>query len=799
MKKTLLLMIALFTLGHLTKAQTLSSGPSLWGQMLKKQQVLGKKAVKAAAPKSPHKADEASEGDGWWIDATSYYDENGSFVADSAKGKRYAYRANIKLSNDTATITNLVSTEGFTFDATYPIEGIYDAKTKTIKIPTPEYDDTEGADHYTLVGDMTYYGTQCYVALFAGDFAKTANASGQYALNTTDTLVFDVNDDFTKLTPRTSFGAWAFQEYDNSSEGCLTFFRATAIKKMPAEADLEVIPDTVTFDGASATVGAQLKKTVTLVNRGLKATTISANVNANDCKLAAYKSIKSGEKQTIYVMCNPTKSGKGEGTINIMAASGSKATIHVKTDVSPAPDFSKVTKEGDITFSFGDDFPYVITDTITGYPVAVSTNHGMTVPFAHLYANFTVPEGKTGVFSWKGVSKGASGDGINIYVNDSLIYHNMYAHDDSKTFTYSSGFTDDISNTLVLKSGSYKVAFENASYSDFNDTGKYKSWLYDFALQLFDKEAHKAILKVDSLDFGSHYYDKFAVTDTLTATLLNFGTEPLKVTGATNADAFSAAITDATAAYCAELPVRIVYNAEGLGDKSGKVVLHTTGGDLTLACKATNVALPADYNAIVTAGEFSFDTSSKHPFAVDGNKAYNSTAKFTRADDDNGDYNSYLTASFDVPEGKTYKLSWTGHNSSWDPVVLMNNTIITTGTMIYLDGNVVIATGGKDVDVSSSTLKDEQLTFGPGRHSVEFFYKKVDSKPKYDDKLEISNLALTDVATGIEAIREQATGKAVKNEFFTLDGRRTNGNFSGITLVKETDANGHVSVKKMLK
>lgn len=65
----------------------------------------------------------------------------------------------------------------------------------------------------------------------------------------TDSLVFDVSDDLTTLTPRSGFGLWAFDESDGSPVGCLMFYQKNAtFTKMPEGAKLAVIPDTIDFE-----------------------------------------------------------------------------------------------------------------------------------------------------------------------------------------------------------------------------------------------------------------------------------------------------------------------------------------------------------------------------------------------------------------------------------------------------------------------------------------------------------------------------------------------------------------------
>lgn len=298
------------------------------------------------------------------------------------------------------------------------------------------------------------------------------------------------------------------------------------------------------------------------------------------------------------------------------------------------------------------------------------------------------------------------------------------------------------------------------------------------------------MLKADSLDFGSHYFDKLSVRDTLTANLVNLGTEPLKVMAIEGDGAFSGVVPENEVESFGTLPVAITYEAENVGEYTGEVVIKTNAGDFTVSCTAKNEAIPVDYQAIVKNGKFSFNTSDPYPFAVEADTAYNSTSGM-----DNNNKNSFLEASFEVPEGKVGKLSWKAINSSHDFFYFMNDTVMTTGTRITLDGGMMKLFAGKDVDASSTNWTADQLTFAPGRHTVRYYYKKADSTPKYEDKVKIFDLSL-DITTGIST--PTAEGKAVRTEIYNLGGQAQNQLQRGVNIVKTTYADGRVDVRKVI-
>lgn len=780
MKKKLFSLIALFTLGQAAMAQTLTSSEQLKQTDSSPQSAPRAASVKVDAAATPY-----------WVDAKSYYDANGSYSRE--EGYLNSYRADLTFSGDKVTITNLVNLGEFQVTSTTPIEGTYDSAAKTITIITPEYDSERAVADYAHYGDVNYYGDDCSIVLFAGDFSTKPDNNGQYGLETTDKLVFDVSDDLSTITPRTGFGLWVLAKESATPYGTIGFYQGgtVGIEKMPDEAKLAFIPSNVHFEGSNVTVGTFLKKTVRLVNKGLKSTSYTGWVDGEGLQLAAYQSIDAGTVQNVYVQFSPSKAGAYSGTVQVKGSHGGKAVLNVTATVGEAPDFSKIVKEGDIAFSLGTDFPFVITDTITGYPVAVATNKGNGTT-ATLFANLVVPEGKVGIVSWKGFKKGSYGNGFTIQNNDELLFDDTYSHGMD-----GGDFTDNVDNTLALKPGTYVLQFQNVTSNDWADDAdvRYRAYIYDMVFRLYDQQEHLAVLKQDALDFGNHFFDQLSVRDTLTATLINLGTEPLSLTSIDAEGSFSGVMSSATAAFSEELPVQIAFESNELGDQNGSVVLHTNGGSYRLTCKASNSAIPVDYHPIVTNGDFSFNTSAEWPFTVEGNKAFNSTAKVK---DDKGEIlNSFLEASFEVPEDKVGVLSWTGHNSSWDFFEFMDNRVLTTGTRITIDGTKNLEFAGPDVDASSTQFAPEELKFGPGRHTVLFFYMKKDSKPKYDDRIEISNLSVT-YTDGVKGV-EKANGEVVRTEYYTLNGQRVAQPQKGINLVKTVYADGTTRVVKVLR
>lgn len=203
-------------------------------------------------------------------------------------------------------------------------------------------------------------------------------------------------------------------------------------------------------------------------------------------------------------------------------------------------------------------------------------------------------------------------------------------------------------------------------------------------------------------------------------------------------------------------------------------------------------ALTTDYSPIVEEGEFSFNTSADHPFIVEDNTAYSSTAyiEFT------GKVRSWLDAEFVVPAGCQATLAWSALNSSEDWFNFMGSLSFNDGTRITIDDTVVKEFCG-EADASSSNFSDAELTFAPGRHKVRFLYEKMLGQPKGDDRVVVTELALH--MTGNSAVQSvSANAQVVKTEVYSVAGHRLNQPQQGINIIRETLSDGTQRTTKVL-
>ena len=777
--RKLFTLIVLFSVGQMCGAQSINR--------------LETKAMKIAEGNTATSIRYVNQTEGgveYWVQAQAHFDEYGWFDASSLSPTNTI--ANVTFNGDEVSIDGLMNIANFELTSTNTIKGHYDATAKTITISTPGYDPDKGQNDYCVYGTMMYYGSPIYLALFAGQFSETPDAQGQYGLYTVDNLIFDVSDDLTTLTPRTGYGCYGFAVGDNRQQGFLNFYKSATFFERPNEAKLLVGAEQVNLSGSTITAGATVKTVVKLSNIGRTETRFTCSYDGSKTEvLYGSEYLKAGETADIQVNMYPTEVGTFQNQLTFTADNGSTAVVNITAEVGAAPDFSAIVKKGDITFSMTDDLPFVINNDITGFPVAVSTNEMEATGSSSIVANVRVPEGKVGVFSWKGMSESNHPNGgAKIFIDGVSYLDNVYDY-------YNEGFIyAPIDGFMTFGAGSHEILFTN--YINMNsylygwvDT-PYRTYIYDLSFETQDMKANNAIQIDNSVDFGRHYIDKLSTKDVATISLLNTGTEPLQVTAISTDGPFSGIVADETIPYGAMCKVPITFEATQPGTYTGQVVISTTAGDFTVDCAATAETIPVDYTPIVTGGEFSFNTDLTYPFIQENDYAYSSTSKMPRID---GKLISWLEADFIVPEEKVGVLSWTGVNSSADWLYFLGDKTFNDGTRIKIDDTVVREFCGED-PASSTAFDRNELIFAPGRHKIRFEYEKILREPGGEDMFRLSNLRLIIDTSDIHTM--ESDNSVVNTDIYSTSGEQLGAMRKGVNIIRKTHQDGHVSVSKVI-
>lgn len=777
--RKLFTLIVLFTVGQMCGAQGINR--------------LETKAMKIVEGNTATSICHLNQTDGaaeYWVQAMAHFDEYGWF--DAASLSPVSTIANVTFNGDEVSFEGLMNVMNLQLTSQNVIKGHYDAAAKTITISTPGYDPNKGQSDYCVYGTMTYYGSPIYLALFAGQFSETPDAQGQYGLYTVDNLVFDVSDDLTTLTPRTGYGCYGFAVGDNRQQGFLNFYKSATFFKRPNEAKLLVGAEQVNLSGPTVTAGATVKTVVKLSNIGQTEARFTCSYDGSKTEvLYGSEYLKAGETADIQVNMYPTEVGTFQNQLTFTADNGSTAVVNITAEVGAAPDFSSIVKTGDISFAMTEDLPFVLTNDITGFPVAVSTNEMEASGGSSIVANVRVPEGKIGVFSWKGVSESAHPNGgTQIFLDGAVYLNNVYDY-------YNEGFKRiPVDGVIALKPGVHEVTFTNFinmnsylyGWSEFS----FRTYIYDLNFEIMDLADHSAIALDKSVDFGKHYVDKLSTKDVATVSLLNVGNEPLQVTAISTDGPFSGIISEKAVPFSGNYDVELTFETDQPGNYTGQVVISTTAGDFTVDCAAIAEAIPVDYTPIVTGGEFSFNTDVTYPFKQENDYAYSSTSKLGAT---NGKLVSWLEADFIVPEEKVGILSWTGVNSSADWLYFLGDKTFNDGTRIKIDDTIVREFCGED-PASSTVFDRSELIFAPGRHKIRFEYEKILSTPEGEDLFRLSNLKLIIDTSKIESVDANST--VVNTEIYSTSGEQLGATRKGVNIIRKTHQDGHVSVNKVI-
>lgn len=678
------------------------------------------------------------KGETYWSTVRSYYDTDGNYNPTAGIADHYMTDFVIN-SDNSVTIRGLVRNDKLPYydkkgwelavDRYFDLTGEYDPDEMTITVKTPPYTNGDAAT-CTKIGEWSMYGGAWgdNVILVSGEMIFDEDYE-DWALDQAPKLVFDVAQDMQTVTARTCFGSYCIGQ----SNGFLAFYQPGATFSLMQDGINLQSDGNVQIDLIQ---GMTRECELALYNGGLEDAECTLwTARATEVAMAETVSLPAGSRIMLPVEITPAKAGGWYANVNVTDQNGGWAMIGINSNVMAMPDYQSVVSSGDFKFETSIENPYIVTDEITGQPAIVSTNHGDYTK-SDLLVGFTVPEGKIGLISWKAEGNGSQPNGAYIYLNGDMIANHTYNTNTNANY--------DASDSRALKAGEYWLEFEHYIGIDWaKQYGKdpIKFWITDLSLTLEDQQADAALLKQEAVAFKSLYFDKYAVSTQAQVQLLNMGTNPLEVTAINGNANFGGIMPQAKAESFNELlPVTLTFTADATGDYTGNIDIMTNAGTFTVACTAQVMATPNDFTPIVAEGEFSFTTGTEYPWAIKGAKAM-STIDGMEADG-TGDMQSWIEASFIVPEGQMGDLEWTALNSSADYWYFMGQQIFQNGSEISIDGqNPQLFVGECD---ASSEAYEGQTTFGPGMHTLRIAYKKntLDTQNNGDDRITLKDLGL---------------------------------------------------------
>ncbi len=686
--------------------------------------------AKARTGKQLNRVGEAVDTVDYFTVAQSYYTDR-SFVKDG--GDVLPYKIGVAIDGTKVTFTNFFNL----YDPTswspahdYPISGTYDAAKKTITIPTKS-----SFAEATVCGD--FWGTYPAVLM-----CGTVDETGKLAPD--NELVFTVEGDFDRITTDQAVCAFMYSPDGSQSYGTQEAFKRIYIQKPSAGAKLVTMATKV--DLGASFPNYPISKTFAVANLGNDATDFVIETESDDDAFSVSPvsgSLEGQSVQKFIVGFEGTAKGDYEGisTIEWDGEDAEPIMVQLTGSVTPYPDYSGAVKGGDLTLTTDIDYPFVVDTLDNGTIVAASDTKGYGGASSKLYVKFTVPEGKLGTFSWKGVSN-----------NSNYYYYNaggVFIDDNGTAYSAFTDANEDMSDKVEFAPGEHVVRFQYDGYYYTGDPNN-RLYVYDLNLELAELADDAAELKTPAVDLGQFIVEDDApATGTGEISLVNKGKNPLKVNKITidGDQVFTVASGNSGVATMETLTLPVELSATEAGDYAATAYIETNAGTYNVALKALVRNMP-DYQSIVAEGDFTFTTDASHPFLVENGAAYNSTAKVTDTE-----YNTAsFTASFTVPEGKIGILSWDGDLDAMEPTEAGNwyttdyGTIeighpLNTGSMSFCGRNT---DAGSNATFASDEFWASYLQCIPGSHYIKFMYtQNGDSKYDGEDRMSIRNLKLT--------------------------------------------------------
>ncbi len=293
-----------------------------------------------------------------------------------------------------------------------------------------------------------------------------------------------------------------------------------------------------------------------------------------------------------------TFKGKGagdhKGNLTIHTTAGDFVAAVVAHLDTLETDFKPIVKAGDLHFNTSYQHPFLM-ETATETPFAFNSTHGQSAygnEQSWLDVEFDVPQGQTGVLSFDAYNSSAKGydwekqdsvfaDGTRIFIDDSL------AAEYSGQCDASSSLLDP--SLLKFGYGHHVVRFLYVK-SSWEQKGDDMVKLSNLTLNVTIDKADSAWVDTEKVKFSK---PTLLRTSTSTVTVRNLGSNPLSITSVDSpADGvFKATALSTTAQNLEDMKVKIVFTPADVKAYKDTIVIHTSAGDLKVACEGEADAL----------------------------------------------------------------------------------------------------------------------------------------------------------------------------------------------------------------
>ncbi len=649
------------------------------------------------------------------IDTISYFTAVQSYYAgysfNADGGDVKTYHVGVAVNGNQVTFKNffnLYNPNSYAPNVEYDMTGTYDATAKTITIPA-----STSFANATVVGDlMNYYkGT-----LIAGQITEEGKITPD------ENLVLYVDGDFDRIYSKGQVIGVAMWTPDGSTNygvsSSSALLKEISINLPKEGSDLLLFQKSLNF--GSTYPSTPITRTATIVNVGNEACDYAMDISSDPEDAFTTNALSGtiegqGRKDITFTFTTSTI-GDAEGLASIESESNDNPfNIQLTGTILPPPDFSPIVLRGNFDFGADLNYPFSLSE-IEGKQVACSYSLQRARTSSTLDATFTIPEGKLGKVSWKGVYEGSAYYAGGIMVDDFSSAYKIY------NTTY-----EDASETIEFAPGKHTIRFQYDCYSNVQDATVAESsryYIWDLALDLTDLQDNAAILKDSLADIGfSVISNDGKATGTDNIVITNKGKNDLKlISVASDNQEFGASTKIEPVATMKDLVIPVTLSTTTPGDKTANLTIKTSAGTFKATAKAI-VFAQQDFSKVVSEGfeYMTVENDPRLPYIIDGDSAYNANASYN--DETAG--TSKITFNFSIPDGKLGIVSWDGYtfdqgSYNGDFGILEINTPRIFYTLSKF------ATG----DASSKSYAEVRendptfLNFVPGDHAISFEYSR---------------------------------------------------------------------------
>ena len=472
-------------------------------------------------------------------------------------------------------------------------------------------------------------------------------------------------------------------------------------------------------------------------------------------------------------------------------------------------DFTPIVNTGDLHFNTSYTHPFLV-ETATDKPYAFNSTHGQSAygnEQSWLDVEFDVPQGQTGVLSFDAYNSSAKGydwdkqdsvfaDGTRIFIDDSLVAEYSGQCDAGSSLLDPS--------LLKFGEGHHVVRFLYVK-SSWEQKGDDMVKLSNLGLTVAVDKADSAWVETDKVLFTK---PTLLRTSTSSLTVRNLGSNPLTITSIEGkaAGIFKASFPTEAAATLQDLKVKVVFAPAEVKAYKDTLVIHTSAGDLQVACEGEaddlyydDHALEADkVEALLSDGfENGVDANWQLLNDADGKGFVLTSTTEGYADETYQDAEAMVsyegdgtlvTRSIEIPvEGQTFLDFYCYGNQAKGLVSCGEGDDVSTYDQILVDDLLAESWHNKTVDLTPYAGKTVRLAWkrdGAGSLLLDnvLVYH-------YDGVLN----GVSDLNSG------RNMGQPSSIEYYSVNGTRQNGLQSGVNIVKYHYADGTTVSRKVIR